>query len=35
MSRARRNPFFRATLFAVAIIAAGCAADDKPPAAKP
>ncbi|SRR5258708_6757046 len=31
MSRARWNPFFRATLFAIAILAAGCAAEDKPP----
>jgi hypothetical protein len=35
MSRARWKPFFRATLFAVAIFAAGCAADDKPPPPAP
>jgi len=35
MSRERWNQFFRAALFAVAIFAAGCAADDKPPAANP
>ena len=35
MSRERWNQFFRAALFAVAILAAGCAADDKPPAANP
>jgi hypothetical protein len=31
MSRAKGNRFFTATLFAVAIFAAGCAADDQPP----
>ena len=35
MSRARWNPFFRATLFAIAILAAGCAAEDKPPPPAP
>src|ERR1700684_1962760 len=35
MSREGSNQFFRAALFAVAILAAGCAADDKPPAANP
>jgi hypothetical protein len=35
MSRARWKPFFTAALFAVAIFAAGCAADDKPPPAAP
>ena len=31
MSRAQRNRFFTAPILAVAIFAAGCAADDKPP----
>ena len=35
MSRARWKPFFRATLFAVAILGAGCAAEDKPPPPAP
>jgi hypothetical protein len=35
MSRTRWRPFFTATLFAVAIFAAGCAADDKPPPPSP
>jgi hypothetical protein len=35
MSRARWKPFFTVALFAVAILAAGCAADDKPPPAAP
>jgi hypothetical protein len=35
MSRARWKPFFTAMLFAVAIFAAGCAADDKPPLPAP
>ena len=35
MSRARRNRFFTTTLFAIAIFAAGCAADDQPPAPVP
>ena len=35
MSRARWKPFLTATLFAVAIFAAGCAADDKPPPPAP
>ena len=35
MSRARWKPFLAATLFAVAIFAAGCAADDKPPPPAP
>jgi hypothetical protein len=35
MSRARWKPFFTAMLFAVAIFAAGCAADDKPPPPAP
>jgi hypothetical protein len=35
MSRTRWRPFFTATLFAVAILAAGCAADDKPPPPSP
>lgn len=35
MSRARWNRFFRAMLFAVAIVAAGCAANDQPPAPAP
>ncbi len=35
MSRARRNRFFTATLFAVAIFAAGCAANDQPPPPAP
>jgi len=33
MSRAPRKRFFTAMLFAAAILAAGCAADDKPPPA--
>ena len=33
MSRAQRKRFFTATLFAAAILTAGCAADDKPPPA--
>jgi len=35
MSRAPSKPFFAAILFAVAIFAGGCAADDKPPAPAP
>jgi hypothetical protein len=35
MSRARWRPFFTATLFAVAVFAAGCAAEDKPPPPAP
>jgi hypothetical protein len=35
MSLARGRPFFTATLFAVAIFAAGCAAEDKPPPPAP
>jgi hypothetical protein len=35
MSRTRWKPFFTAMLSAVAIFAAGCAADDKPPAPAP
>jgi hypothetical protein len=35
MSRAARNRFFTAVLFAAAILTAGCAADDKPPPAIP
>lgn len=35
MIRARWKPFLSAVLFAVAIFAAGCAADDKPPPAAP
>jgi hypothetical protein len=35
MSCERWNQFFRAALFALAILAAGCAADDKPPPANP
>ena len=35
MSRARWKPFFTATLFAVAVFAAGCAAEDKPPPPAP
>jgi len=35
MSRARWKPFFTATLFAVAIFVAGCAAEDKPPSPAP
>jgi hypothetical protein len=35
MSRGRWKPFFTATLFAVAIFAAGCAAEDKPPPPAP
>src|ERR1700730_6939899 len=35
MIGARWKPFFTATLFAVAIFAAGCAADDKPPPPAP
>ena len=35
MSRARWKRFFTATLFAAAILAAGCAAEDKPPPAAP
>ncbi len=35
MRRERRNRFFAAALFAIAIFAAGCAADDKPPAPAP
>jgi len=35
MSAARWKPFFTATLFAVAIFAAGCAAEEKPPPPAP
>ena len=35
MSRVRLNRFFTAMLFAVAIFATGCAADDRPPAPVP
>jgi len=35
MSRARWKPFFTAMLIAIAIFAAGCAADDKPPPPAP
>ncbi len=35
MSRAQRNRFFTAALFAAAILTAGCAADEKPPPAIP
>jgi hypothetical protein len=35
MSRSRWKSFFTAMLFAVAIFAAGCAADDKPPSPAP
>jgi hypothetical protein len=35
MNRARWKPIFRATFFAVAIFAAGCAAEDKPPPPAP
>ena len=35
MNRARWNRFFASTLLALALGAAGCAADDKPPAANP
>jgi hypothetical protein len=35
MSCARWRPFFTATLFAVAVFAAGCAAEDKPPPPAP
>jgi len=35
MSRAQRNRFLTAALFAAAILTAGCAADDKPPPAIP
>ena len=35
MRRGKRNGFFAAAIFAVAIVAAGCAADDKPPAPAP
>ena len=35
MSRARWKPLFRATFFALAIFAAGCAAEDKPPTPAP
>ncbi|HEY9158093.1 hypothetical protein [Candidatus Binatus sp.] len=35
MSRAQQKRFFTATLFAAAILTAGCAADDKPPPSIP
>ena len=35
MIRSRRKPFLSAALFALAIFAAGCAADDKPPPPAP
>jgi hypothetical protein len=35
MRSGKRNRFFAASLFAIAIFAAGCAADDKPPAPAP
>jgi hypothetical protein len=35
MRSAKRNRFFAALLFAIAIFAAGCAAEDKPPAPAP